>query len=91
VESREDGTGSNENQWKEDDDDTAYSTEEECFPNADAFNTMMEEGSADADDEDYVDDGSFDTQLAETDQDFREDPFETLPEMDIIVHNIFDI
>ena len=89
MESREDGTMSSENQRKEDD-DTASSTEEECFPNADAFNTMMEDGSADADDEDYVDDGSFDAELTEEDEEF-EDLFETLPEMDIIVHNIFDI
>jgi hypothetical protein len=90
VGSREDGTMNSENQGKEED-DTASRTEEECFADAALFNRVMEEGSANAGDEEYVDDGSFDAQLANADQEFDQDPFETLPEMDIILHNIFDI
>jgi hypothetical protein len=90
VESGEDGTMSSENQRKEGD-DTASSTEEDCYSDAEAFNAMMEEGCANADDEEYVDDGSFDAQLADAGRELDEDPFETLPEMDIIEHNIFDL
>lgn len=40
--------------------------------------------------EDDLGDELLDAQLAEADRELGEDPFETLPEMDIIEHNILD-
>ncbi|MGA7110153.1 MAG: hypothetical protein WBV28_22705 [Terracidiphilus sp.] len=69
----------------------APGTEEECLlSDAELFNMIMREGSAADDDEDYFDDGGLDVQLAECNEE-SEDPFETLPEMDVIEHNIFDL
>ncbi|MGO9438782.1 MAG: hypothetical protein ACLPH3_04975 [Terracidiphilus sp.] len=79
-----------ENQRMEDD-DTASSTGEECFSDAELFNRVMEEGSAHSAEEDDLGDELLDAQLAVADRELGEDPFETLPEMDIIEHNIFDL
>ena len=43
---------------------------------AEAFNTVMEEGGAAADDEEYFDDTSFDAQLDDLDWESGEDPFD---------------
>jgi hypothetical protein len=90
VESRDKDTTYNEEQRKEDS-DMASGTEKECLlSDAELLNMIMREGSAADDDEDYFDDGGSDVQLAEGHEEF-EDPFETLPEMDVIGHNIFDL
>lgn len=81
---------SNQNQGIEECDAVSRTEEEECLEDAEAFNTMMAECGAAADNEEYFDDTSFDTQLENLDWASGEDLFETLPEMDIINHNIFD-
>ena len=89
---REDNERRSENQNSEvqdsEDNDAASRTEEQCRKDASAFNGRMDGEGAAAADQDYFDDTSFDAQLDRLDWESGEDPFETLPEMEIILHNL---
>ncbi len=84
--SGEDSERSSENQGTEEY-DAASCLEEERVKDAAAFNAMMEEDEAVADDEGYFDDTSFDEQLDDLDWESGDDPFDAR-EWQIIRNNL---
>ena len=87
MEGREDNTTNGKSQ-REEDDNTASRTGEECsIGDAEVCAARMEEDGAVAEDEEYFDDTRFDEQLEDLDWESGEDPFDAR-EWQIIRNNL---